>query len=307
VTDPDFASLSCSRLEEASVAIVGLGLMGGSLAAALKVRQACARVIGIARRQETAARALALHYVDEATTELVAGVANADIVVLAMPVRTILQMLPDLGRQLSPGTLLIDLGSTKARIAEAMAALPTYVHVCPAHPMCGKESAGLDAADPDLFVGRTFVVSPLQRTGPDALALCEALASAVGAQPLRLDPAHHDRLVALTSHLPYLLALGLMWLADEAAASEPILWHLAASGFRDTSRLAASDVTMMLDVLMTNPAAIASALARYREHLERVEGLLRAGDEMALQSLMEAVARRRRALNLHASGQRESA
>lgn len=295
MTEPDFR-LRCTRLAEARVAIAGLGLMGGSLAAALKRRSACARVIGIARREETAAHALALGYVDEATTDLASGVTGADVVVLAMPVRAILSALPALAPHLGPGSLLIDLGSTKANVAEAMAALPAHVHVCPAHPMCGKEVAGLQAADPDLYAGRAFVVSPLERTRPEALALCEELVRAVGARPLRLGPARHDQLVAVTSHLPYLLALALVMVAGDAASEDPLVWGLAASGFRDTSRLAASDVTMMLDVLMTNPTAIAGAVARCREQLERLEKLLQAGDEARLKSLMEAVANRRRAL-----------
>jgi prephenate dehydrogenase len=295
VKEPPFAGLRCSRLERARVAIVGLGLMGGSLAAALKARHACSRVVGVARRQETADRALARRYVDEANTDLAAGVAEADIVVLAMPVRAIIQTLPDLGRELAPGALLVDLGSTKARIAAAMATLPAHVHVCPAHPMCGKELAGLDAADPDLFADRTFVVSPLERTRPEALALCEELVGAVGARPLRLDPARHDRLVAVASHLPYLLALALVAVAGQVASEDPLLWQLAASGFRDTSRLAASDVTMMLDVLMTNPGAIAGAVAQCREQLGRFEQLLHAGDEEGLRQMMEGAAARRRA------------
>lgn len=293
MTEPDF--LRSAHLAEACVAVAGLGLMGGSLSAALKHRRACARVIGIARRQETVSQALALGYVDEATTDLAAGVADADIVVLAMPVRAILRALPALAPHLAPGSLLIDLGSTKARIARAMAALPAHVHVCPAHPMCGREVAGLQAADPGLYAGRAFVVSPLERTRPEALALCEELVRAVGAHPLRLDAARHDKLVAVTSHLPYLLALGLVSVAGEVASEDPLVWELAASGFRDTSRLAASDVTMMLDVLMTNPAAIAGAVARCREQLERLEKLLHTGDEAALGEMMEAAAARRRA------------
>jgi len=295
VKEPHFAGLRCSRLSEARVAIAGLGLMGGSLAAALRTRHACGRVVGIARRQETANRALARGYVDEATTDLAAGVAGADIVVLAMPVRAILTAVQQIGPQLAPGSLLIDLGSTKAHIAQAMAALPAHVHVCPAHPMCGKEVAGLDAADPDLYAGRVFVISPLARTRPEALRRCEELVRAIGARPLRLDPARHDRLVAVTSHLPYLLALALVSVAEDAATTEPLLWDLAASGFRDTSRLAASDVTMMLDVLLTNPTAIAGALARCRRQLEQVEGFLQAGDEAGLREMMEAAASRRRA------------
>ncbi|MDI7277881.1 MAG: prephenate dehydrogenase/arogenate dehydrogenase family protein, partial [Anaerolineae bacterium] len=148
-------ALRSPDLHSSRVAIVGLGLMGGSLAAALKKRSACAEVVGIARRPATVDEAMQLGYVDRATTEL-EGVAEADVVVLATPVRTILASLPTLAPLLPPGCLLMDLGSTKGRIAQAMNALPEEIHACPAHPMCGKEVAGLQAADADLYEGKTF-------------------------------------------------------------------------------------------------------------------------------------------------------
>jgi len=287
--------LRCSALSGARVAIVGLGLMGGSLAAALKKRAACAQVIGIPRRPETVAQALQRGYIDHGTTDLEEGLAEADIAILATPVRTILTTLPRLGAILPAGCLLLDLGSTKGQIAQAMNALPAQIHVCPAHPMCGKELSGLEAADPDLYVDKTFIVSPLLRTQPAALALAEELIRALGARPRRLDARRHDRLVAVGSHLPYLLALGLVSTAEEVASEDVLLWEIVASGFRDTSRLAASDVRMMLDVLMTNSGAISEALDRFRERLETIERLLQNGDEAALQRVIEAAAIRRNA------------
>jgi len=285
--------LRCTNLAEARVAVVGLGLMGGSLALALKARGACREVIGIPRREETLAQAIERGIVDRGATDLAAGVAEADIVVLAMPVRTILRSLPQIGEVLKPGSLLIDLGSTKGKIAHAMSALPEGIYVCPAHPMCGKETAGLEAADGDLYIDKNFIVSPLPRTTPPALALTEQLIRAVGARPRRMDPRRHDRLVAVGSHLPYLLALALVGTAEEMANEDTLLWDLVASGFRDTSRLAASDVRMMLDVLMTNGPAIADAIDRFRERLDVLDHLLRAGDEAALQRTLEAAAIRR--------------
>ncbi len=287
--------LRCRELGAARVAIVGLGLMGGSLAAALHSRRACAEVIGIPRRQETVAQALELGYIDRGTTSLEEGLAEADMVALAMPVRTILAALPGLGAIVPPGCLLVDLGSTKARIAQAMNALPAHTHVCPAHPMCGKELAGLEAADPDLYVGKTFVLSPLLRTTPEDLALTEQLVQAVAARPRRMDPRRHDRLVAVGSHLPYLLALSLVSTAEEVGREDTLLWDLVASGFRDTSRLAASDVRMMLDVLMTNAEAVTEAIDRFRERLEMAEGFIQSGDEPALRRMIEGAAIRRSA------------
>lgn len=288
-------ALRAPDLAAARVAIVGLGLMGGSLAAALKARRACAEVIGIGRRPESVQEALARGAIDRGTTALAEGVAAADIVVLATPVRTILALLGSLGSLLAPGALLVDLGSTKGRIARAMNELPASVHVCPAHPMCGKEVAGLEAAEPDLYLGQTFVVTPLLRTAPAAVALTEELIRAVGARPRRMDPRRHDRLVAVGSHLPYLLALGLVSAAEEVGREDALLWDLVASGFRDTSRLAASDVSMMLDVLMTNSEAVAEAMDRFRDRIEEAERLLQSGDEEALRRFLEAAAIRRSA------------
>ncbi len=287
--------LRAPRLAGARVAIVGLGLMGGSLALALKARGACREVIGIPRRQETLQAALAQGCIDRGTIDLAEGLAEADIVVLATPVRTILSSLPGLGEMLPPGCLLTDLGSTKSRIARAMNRLPAHVHVCPAHPMCGKEVAGLEAADADLYLGKTFVVSPLLRTTPAAQALVEELVRAVGARPRRMDPRRHDRLVAVGSHLPYLLALSLVSAAEEVGREDTLLWDLVASGFRDTSRLAASDVRMMLDVLVTNVEAVSEAIDRFRERLDTAEELLKRGDEEALRRFIEAAAIRRSA------------
>ncbi|MGQ9682710.1 MAG: prephenate dehydrogenase [Anaerolineae bacterium] len=289
------APLRSERLAQARVAVVGLGLMGGSLAGALKGRQACREVIGIPRRAETVAQALERGLIDRGTTDPAQGLPEADLVILAMPVRTILSSLPALGPLLPPGCLVLDLGSTKARIAAALNALPPEVHVCPAHPMCGKELAGLEAADADLYVDKIFVLSPLPRTTRADLALAEELVTAVGARARRMDPRRHDRLVAVGSHLPYLLALGLVATAEEVGREDTWLWDLVASGFRDTSRLAASDVRMMLDVLMTNVEAIGEAMDRFREHLEEMEHLLKEGDEAALRRILEAAAIRRSA------------
>lgn len=282
------------RLQDARVTIVGLGLMGGSLAAALTQRAACRRVVGVARREETTRAALTRKWVHHATTSLAEGLREADVVILATPVRTILHLLEVIGPLVPPGCLVMDVGSTKGKIAAAMDGLPATVEPLGGHPLCGKETSGLEAADPTLYEGCAFVLTPLPRTSAHALALGRELVEAVGARPIILDPDQHDRLVAASSHLPYLLSVGLMSTAEEIAAETPLLCELVASGFRDTSRLAASDVTIMMDILFTNRAAALEMLLRYRRHLENLMLLLENGDEAALQVLLDAAARRRR-------------
>jgi prephenate dehydrogenase len=280
-------------LKDARVAIVGLGLMGGSLAGALKKRNACREVRGVARREETIEEAMRRGFIDGGTCDLADGVEQADLIVLATPVRTILELIPQVGSLAPAGCLLMDLGSTKARIVQAMEALPPHVQAVGGHPMCGKEASGLGAAETDLYEGATFVLTPSQRVSSEALALAQELIEAVGARPLLMDAERHDRLVAAISHLPYLLSVGLVATAEGVAADDELVWELAASGFRDTSRLAASDVTMMLDILLTNRQAVGETLSRFTHQLNAIAHLLEADDEEGLRSLMEQVRKRR--------------
>ena len=273
------------------VSVVGLGLMGGSLAGAL--RGQCQAVVGVARRTETIEGALARGLVDRGTTDLASGARQADVVVLATPVRVILRMLGEIGPFLPEGCLLMDVGSTKAQIVARMASLPDHVQPLGGHPMCGKEVSGVVAADPTLYQGHTFVLTPLPRTSEQALALGRALVEAVGARPLILAPDRHDRLVATASHLPYLLACALVGAAEAAASTDPTLWEVAASGFRDTSRLAASDVTMMLDILLTNREAVLEALGTCEAQLRHLAHLVQTGDEERLRTVLTAIRDRR--------------
>jgi prephenate dehydrogenase len=159
--------------------------------------------------------------------------------------------------------------------------------------MCGKELSGASAADPTLYAGCTYVLCATERTSQAALNFMETLVRAVGAQPLHLTPSAHDQAVAQVSHLPYLLSAALMLSAAEA--DDERLWQLAASGFRDVSRLASSDVTMMGDVVMGNRAALLSALRRYAEQLTELQALLSADDEAALRAKLERARQARQA------------
>jgi prephenate dehydrogenase len=284
------------RLKDARVTIVGLGLMGGSLAGALRKRSACQEVRGVARREETIQEAMRRGFIHVGTCDLAGGVKQAALIVLATPVRTILELIPQVGSLAPTGCVLMDLGSTKARIVEAMEALPPHLQAVGGHPMCGKEASGIEAAEADLYQGATFVLIPLQQTSSEALTLAQELVEAVGAQPLLMDAERHDRLVAAVSHLPYLLSVGLVAATEEVAAEDELVWELAASGFRDTSRLAASDVTMMLDILLTNRQAMGETLPCFISQLNAITHLLEADDEEGLRSLMEQVRKRRRGI-----------
>ncbi len=293
-----------SRLAAARVVIVGLGLMGASLG--YDLRGYCARVVGVARRRETVAAAVAAGCVDEATLDGATAVAEADLVVLATPVRTMLRQIAEWGPLLRPEAVLLDLGSTKTTICRAMADLPPHVQAIGGHPMCGKETAGLAAAEPGLYRDCLFILCPTARTTPAAQALAEALIAHLGARLLVLEPEQHDLLVAAISHLPYLAACGLVAQAAEVAAVDPRVWDVAAGGFRDTTRVAASDVTMLLDILLTNREAVLTALARYRRALDDLADRLIEGDELGLRRRLEAIAEARRAWNRHHQGRRSA-
>ena len=279
------------RLQDCRVTIVGLGLMGGSLAGALKGQ--CRAVVGVARRAETVETASRLGLVDRGTTDVAEGVGQANVVVLATPVRAIMRQLAEIGPLLPGGCLLMDLGSTKAQIVEEMARLPEHVQPLGGHPMCGKESSGIEVADPALYQGCTFILCPLARTSEDALSLGRELAEATGAHPLVLAGERQDFLVGTVSHLPYLLACALVATADATTSPDPAVWEIVAGGYRDTSRVAGSDVTMMLDILQTNREEVLKAVGAYQDQLASLARLLEEGDERRLRDNLSTIRQKR--------------
>jgi prephenate dehydrogenase len=278
------------------VTVVGLGLMGGSLAASLESSGACYHVRGVSRRQWSIDRAEQLGWIDEGTSDLRKGVHGADIVVLATPVRTIVGLVGRIGPWLSTDCLLMDLGSTKRDVVVAMEDLPPAVQPVGGHPMCGKALSGLDAAEPGLYQGATFILTPLARTSAAALESAQRLVRAVGAYPLIVEAGRHDLLVGAVSHLPYCAAAALMQTVEDVGAEDEQVWELVASGFLDTSRLAASEVTMMRDILLTNRTVVTDLLRRYQGWINRLLAVLGAEDEAELERMMQGPSRRRRAL-----------
>ena len=283
------------RLYDCSVTVVGLGLMGASLCMDLKTKQLCREVRGVARRTQTVLEAFFAGAVDLVTNDLQTGILGADIVILSTPVRTIVSTLHEIGPRLWPGTLVMDMGSTKADICAAMADLPPGVQPVGGHPMCGKETAGFESAECGLYRNAPWVLSPLPRTDPQALDLAVELAAAVGARPIVLEPARHDRLVASISHLPFLVASALTGAVAQVGASDPMVWDLAAGGFRDTSRVAASDTQMFLDILLTNRSAVLAQVDAFAAELGELRALLAQEDEAALRTKLTATQRQRAA------------
>jgi len=274
-------------LKECQVTIIGLGLMGGSLAGGLRPR--CRSVVGVARRQESVDVALERGFIDRGTIDREKGLAGADVVVLATPVRVILRQLPAIGPMLPPGCLLVDLGSTKGDIVAAMEDLPDEIQPLGGHPMCGKETSGIEAADPAIYRGATFVLSPLERTSHQALELGRELARAVGSQPLVLSAERQDFLVGTVSHLPYLMACAMVATADQRTSPDPAAWKIVAGGYRDTTRVAGSDVTMMTDILLTNREPVLGAIEMFQQQIAELRRLVEEGDEEAMRSALQAI------------------
>lgn len=265
--------------------------MGASLA--LAVQGKYRRITAVSRRQATADEALQRHIVDAASTDF-NTIQEADIIVLAAPVRTIIQQLENLRFFENLRFCVTDLGSTKTEIVKAMDALPANIRAVGSHPMCGKEVTGLDAADATLYQNKTWVLTRTQRTDDDAFSTIKALAEHAGANTIELDAQRHDRLVAWISHLPYTVSAALMSIVDTASVNDEAVYRVAASGFRDTTRIAGSDVNMMLDILLTNRDAVLNSVRDFQFTLDQFTALLERRDEAGLRAFLDSAARARK-------------
>lgn len=261
--------------------IVGLGLMGASLALAL--RPHVEYLVAVEPDPRSRHLAKERRVVDEVTDDLRSALKFADTVILCAPVRVILSLVRDkIGSWMRSNTLLIDIGSTKQDICEVMGRLPIGIQAVGGHPMTGKEVSGVEAADPFLYANRPWVICPTRRTTPAARGRALALLEAVGAIPVEMEAERHDKVVAAISHLPYLLSASLVATVRRFAENDPSVWELAAGGFRDTSRLAGQDIKMMSDILSTNTQAVATLLAMFRVQLALLETMLISRDENQL-------------------------
>jgi prephenate dehydrogenase len=287
--EPGFTRLKDARITDAGLAdarvcVVGLGLMGGSLAMALRGQTARITAQDINPAVLDAA-------LDAGVIDAVGDPADADIVVLAVPADRIVKMVS--GLDVRPGTLVVDLGSTKAKICDALGDLPPGALAVGGHPMCGLAENGFDNAIPTLYSGARFVLCDTARTTPRARALAEGLVRAAGAIPLWMDRDRHDALTALTSHVPHLLSFALMRLAMDVSEEEDGLFALAAGGFDGATRLARTDEAMIVGMFNTNAAAIRQVTDRLRAHLDRIESLLE--DDAALARELGEIVEARRA------------
>ncbi|MDF8359478.1 prephenate dehydrogenase [Achromobacter anxifer] len=276
------------------LAVVGVGLIGGSFAAALRRAGQAGRVLGVGRNAQSLARAVELGLIDEAASAEEAA-ARADLILLATPVGGLTGALSRMRPHLRPGTVLTDAGSTKAEVVlAARAALGDQVaQFVPGHPIAGAERTGPEAADADLYRKRTVILTPLAENVVSSLELVRRAWQACGAHVIDMDADAHDRVLASVSHLPHLLAAVYMEQVAEAADA-PTRLGLAGSGFRDFTRIAAGSPEMWRDIFLSNRDAMLAELADVRAVLDRAERAIADGDGAALLTLLETAARARR-------------
>ena len=276
------------RLQNSKIAIIGLGLMGGSLALALKGK--CAALYGIDSRPGTLELAIDKKIVDAADTDPAKLLPQADLVILATPVPTIISLLQQLPSLINRPCIVLDLGSTKSKIMSAMDALPPHFEVLGGHPICGKEKLGLENADALLYQNAPFVITPLKRTTLRARTAIKNMISVIGASWIEMNAEEHDRALAFTSHLPFLTSSALALSVPQENA------RLIGSGFRSTARLAETPGSMMLGVLQSNQENILTALQHYQHQLSILESALMSNDESALESILSSAQSRYHAL-----------
>ena len=268
------------------LAVIGVGLIGGSVALALRRAGAVDRVVGIGRGRANLERALALGIIDEIANDATTGVAGADAVVVAAPVAQFAPVLAAVRNALASGAVITDAGSTKQDVvAAARGALGTRIdRFVPAHPIAGAERVGADAARTELFDGRNVVVTPLPETDPAALAAAEALWSTCGARVSRMTPAEHDAVFAAVSHLPHVLAYALVAMIAERDNAERLFGY-AAGGFRDFTRIASSSPEMWRDICLANRESLIAEIDAYGTALQGLRCLVAASDGAGLEHL----------------------
>ena len=262
------------------VALIGLGLIASSMAWAMKRDGLVGEIVGYARSEETRQTALKLGFVDQIAATAKDAVKDADLVVLCVPVGVMGAVAAEIGPYLKAGTTVTDVGSVKAAVIEVVSPhIPENVHFIPSHPLAGTEHSGPSSGFASLFENRWWLVVPTENSDADATQKLVSLLHAIGANVETMDAEHHDLTLAVTSHAPHLIAYTMVGVADDlnrVTGSEVIKY--SAAGFRDFTRIAASDPTMWRDVFLNNKEATIEILGRFTEELFALQRAIRQGD-----------------------------
>ena len=269
------------------VALIGIGLIGSSLARALRRDSPSTSIVACARRSETLATVRRLDLADETTDDPATAAADADLVVIATPLSAYAEIGRRIAPALRPGAILTDVGSVKqAVIRDLQPHLPPGVHFVPGHPVAGTEHSGPEAGFAELFHGRWCILIALPETAPEAVARVGRMWERLGMRVVTMTADHHDKVLAVTSHLPHLIAYTIVGTAtdlEDSLKSEVV--EFSASGFRDFTRIAASDPVMWRDIFLNNREAVLEILQRFNEDLTALQRAIRWGEGDKLQDL----------------------
>lgn len=258
-----------------TLGIAGVGLIGGSIGLAARANGFAGRVLGIGRSESRLRAAVDAGAIDSYTTDFAEGARQSDLLYLSAPVGVIIEQIRCLSSITDAEIVVTDAGSTKAEIVRAAAALPPNIHFVGGHPMAGSEESGVEAASAGLLQEAAYALTPDSSTTPRALEIVRALAEAAGARVLLIGAEEHDRAVAITSHLPHIVAGIFVRLAARAGEQTA---RLAAGSFRDLTRVAGSPSALWGDIAITNAGAILEAAREFRDALDEIEDIIRAGD-----------------------------
>ncbi len=266
------------------IALIGFGLIGGSIARAARQQGLAREIVTTARSAKTRARVLELGVVDRVVETNAQAVEGADLVILCIPVGACGPVAEEIGPHLKPGAIVSDVGSVKGAVVRDMAPhLPAAVHFVPAHPVAGTEHSGPDSGFAELFINRWCILTPPEGTDPATVEKLRAFWAALGAKVEIMTPDHHDMVLAITSHLPHLIAYTIVGTADELeGVTQSEVLKFSAGGFRDFTRIAASDPVMWRDVFLTNKDAVLEMLGTFNEDLAKLTRAIRRGDGEAL-------------------------
>ena len=266
------------------LALIGVGLIGSSIARAARLENAVGSIVATARSPETRRRVAELGLADQVVETNAAAVEGADLVVVCIPVGVCGAVAQEIGPHLSPGAIVSDVGSVKSGVVRDMRPhLQSHVHFVPAHPVAGTEYSGPDAGFAELFVNRWCILTPPENTDAQATEKLAAFWRLLGANVETMTPEHHDLVLAVTSHLPHLIAYTIVGTADELQnVTRSEVLKFSAGGFRDFTRIAASDPTMWRDVFLANKDAVLEVLGRFNEDISALTRAIRNGDGATL-------------------------
>jgi prephenate dehydrogenase len=275
--------------------------MGGSFALALKRAGLVKRVVGYSKSPSTTAKAKELGVIDVAAESALLAVSGSDIVLIAVPVAASETTFKAIRHLVEPGVLFMDVGSTKRDVVDAARRVlkERIGSFVPAHPIAGKEVAGIANADPSLYVGRQVILTPLAQTAPELLQKATDVWSAIGCQVLKMTPENHDAAFAAVSHLPHLLAFAYFSSVVKQPAGKDFL-SLAGPGFRDFTRIAASDPQVWRDILLSNREEVLKQSMRFRHALDALEHVIRSGNTEALEDLIRKASEARAGWQMNA-------